>query len=167
MSTTKISKSTVYDIAAKLARKINILNEQHSVDEASYAGNIGAMEMIKFFKVASKKEVALFKEYVNCGESKKAWELIQHVTQVKLKGDEFSESATAGATSAGNIASISNPHISPGPNRKKKSYTGYPGKQGKTSPSQPKVVQPKNSDGTAKGAHELKTSLFGREIVKR
>lgn len=162
-----ISRSTVYDIASKLAKKLNALNESIRFTEASYEGNIGAMEMIKFFKMASKKEQALLKKYVNNNETKKAWALVQKVTNTKLKGDEFSESATAGATSAGNIASVANPHISPGPNRRKKSYTGSPGKQGKRSPSQPKVVQPKNADGTVKGAHEQKTSLFGSSYIKR
>ena len=38
------------------------------------------------------------------------------------------EQATAGATSAGNIATLSNPHVAAGPDRFKKSYTGSPGR---------------------------------------
>ena len=44
------------------------------------------------------------------------------------------EQATAGATSAGNIASLANPHVAAGPDRFKKSYTGSPGKSGTKSP---------------------------------
>lgn len=72
------------------------------------------------------------------------------------------EQATAGATSAGNIASVVSPHIAIGKDRFKKSYTGTPGVSGTKAPNLPKIVQPKNPDGTAKGAHALAgTSLFG------
>lgn len=80
----------------------------------------------------------------------------------------INETATAGATSAGNIAAVPNPNISPGPARGKKSYTGSPGKSGTKTPPQPKANQPKNPDGTAKGAHEINSvSLFGGPAVKR
>ena len=36
------------------------------------------------------------------------------------------EQATAGATSAGNIATLNNPHVAAGDDRFKKSYTGTP-----------------------------------------
>ena len=72
------------------------------------------------------------------------------------------EQATAGATSAGNIASLANPHVAAGPDRFKKSYTGSPGKSGTKAPKLPKVVQKKKPSGVAYGAHELpNTSLFG------
>jgi hypothetical protein len=78
-----------------------------------------------------------------------------------MKINEIFEAATAGATSAGAIAAVPNPHISPGPARGKKSYIGSPGKSGTKSPPQPKVNQPKNKDGTAKNALDIKASLFG------
>jgi hypothetical protein len=73
------------------------------------------------------------------------------------------ESATAGATSAANVGTVINPHHSPGKARGKKSYIGEPGGPGGTkAPPQPKVVQPKNSDGTAKNGLDIKgKSLFG------
>lgn len=81
---------------------------------------------------------------------------------------QMNESATAGATSAANIGTVVNPHISPGKARGKKSYTGTPGKSGNKSPAQPKIVQKRNKNGTAKGAHELKgVSLFGGPAIKR
>ena len=78
------------------------------------------------------------------------------------------EQATAGATSSGNIASVTSPHIAIGKDRFKKSYTGSPGRSGTKAPRLPKITQPKNPDGTAKGAHRLSgVSLFGGPAVKR
>ena len=78
------------------------------------------------------------------------------------------EQATAGATSSGNIATVVSPHIAIGRDRFKKSYTGTPGKSGTKAPKLPKIVQPKNPNGTAKGAHALPgVSLFGGPGIRR
>jgi hypothetical protein len=78
------------------------------------------------------------------------------------------EQATTGSTSSGNIATVVSPHIVIGADRFKKSYTGSPGHSGKRAPRLPTAYTPKNSNGTAKGAHELAgTSLFGGPLVKR
>jgi hypothetical protein len=78
------------------------------------------------------------------------------------------EQATAGATSAGNIASVTSPHIAIGRDRFKKSFTGSPGVSGTKAPKLPKIVQPKNPNGTAKGAHALPgVNLMGGPLVKR
>jgi len=50
------------------------------------------------------------------------------------------ETATAGATSSGNIAAVVSPHIAIGPDRFKTSYTGTPGKSGKRAPRVPKHI---------------------------
>ena len=86
-----------------------------------------------------------------------------------MKIRDILESATAGSTSAGNIATVVNPHLSPGPARGKKSYIGKPGgPSGTKAPPQPKVNQPKNKDGTAKNALDMKASLFGEgNAIKR
>lgn len=73
-----------------------------------------------------------------------------------MKIRELLETATAGATSAGNIAAVPNPHISPGKARGKKSYTGSPGKSGTKAPPQPKPV-----NMTGKNALDMKTNIFG------
>ncbi len=82
---------------------------------------------------------------------------------------QLDETATAGATSAGNIASVDAPHISPGKARGKKSYTGsVTSGSGTKSPAQPKVKQPKKSDGTAVNGLDIKSaSLFGGPAIKR
>tara|TARA_Y100001937_G_scaffold29717_1_gene42787 strand:+ start:1491 stop:1763 length:273 start_codon:yes stop_codon:yes gene_type:complete len=78
------------------------------------------------------------------------------------------EQATAGATSAGNIATVTSPHIAIGKDRFSKAYSGSPGKSGTRAPRLPKIVQPKNPDGTAKGAHNMPgVSLFGGPGIKR
>ena len=78
------------------------------------------------------------------------------------------EQATAGATRAGNIATVTSPHIAIGKDRFSKAYSGSPGKSGTRAPRLPKIVQPKNPDGTAKGAHNLPgVNLMGGPLVKR
>ena len=78
------------------------------------------------------------------------------------------EYATAGATSSGNIASVTSPHVAIGKDRFSKSFTGSPGRSGTKAPRLPKIVQPKNPNGTAKGWHELPgTNLFGGPAIKR
>lgn len=97
-------------------------------------------------------------------------QLEQAWKEKKMRISEIIESATAGATSTANIGTVVNPHHSPGPSRGKKSYLGSPwgGKSGTKAPPQPKVVQPKNPDGTAKSAHDIKgASLFGGPAIKR
>lgn len=70
--------------------KINEFNSPYT--EASYEGNIGAMEMFKFYQVASDKQKAVLKNLIAKGKKGLAWKLIQQVTGVKLQGKEFDES---------------------------------------------------------------------------
>lgn len=58
--------------------------------EASYPGNVGAMEMAKFFMMASAEQKQQLKQFIALKKSKEAWQLIQDVTGVKLHGKEFS-----------------------------------------------------------------------------
>lgn len=70
----------------------------------------------------------------------------------------LSETASAGATSAGNIATVVSPHVA----------IGNVKKYGKGSSARPpKTIQAKNPDGTAKNALDLKTNIFGSNAVKR
>jgi hypothetical protein len=79
-----------------------------------------------------------------------------------MKIKDILESATAGATSSGNIATVVSPHLAIGKDRGNKSYTGSPGKSGTKAPKVPKIKQPKNADGTAKNALDMKsTNIFG------
>lgn len=81
---------------------------------------------------------------------------------MRIKEITIKEEATAGATSAGNVATVVSPHIAIGPDRFKKSYHGSPGRSGTRAPKIPTAYTPKNANGTARAAHELSgTSLFG------
>jgi hypothetical protein len=92
---------------------------------------------------------------------------IRELENAKKVLGELNENATPGATMAANIGTVANPQLSPGKARGKKSYTGSPGKSGTKAPPQPKVKQPKNSDGTAKNGLDMKTNIFGGGAVKR
>jgi hypothetical protein len=52
--------------------------------EASYPGNIGAMEMFKFRQMASPKVWDLMKKLLANGKEEEAWRLLQKVTNTKL-----------------------------------------------------------------------------------
>lgn len=59
------------------------------VGEASYSGNIGAMEVFKFMSLASDIEKKLLKKLLAQKAYSKAWALVQNVTGTKLQGKEF------------------------------------------------------------------------------
>ena len=71
-----------------------------------------------------------------------------------MKINEITETATAGATSAGNIASVANP---PAARAKiKRDKNGIP-----------VAPQKKNPDGTAKNAQDIDLNLMGGKTIKR
>ena len=96
------------------------------------------------------------------------WQTVSQIsTEFNMKIYEIiNETATAGATSSGNIASVVSPNIAIGQARGKKSYIGSPGISGKHAPKPPKVVQPKTKYGTAKNALDMKGNIFGTPIKR-
>jgi len=52
--------------------------------EASYSGNIGIMELIKFQKKATPEQKKKFDSLVKGKKNKEAWDMVQNVTGVKL-----------------------------------------------------------------------------------
>lgn len=64
--------------------------------EASYPGNIGMMELAKFFSMADEKQKATFKELLERGKKGLAWKLVQDIVGVKLQGSEFQENFADG-----------------------------------------------------------------------
>lgn len=61
------------------------LTEFVNMDEAAYVGNIGMMEMFKFYQVADQNTKDLMKQLISQGKNKEAWELLQKVVGIKLK----------------------------------------------------------------------------------
>ena len=54
------------------------------LDEAVYDGNIGMMELVKFYNKASPKQKSVLQSLIRDKKVKQAWSLIQDVTGVKL-----------------------------------------------------------------------------------
>ncbi len=79
-----------------------------------------------------------------------------------MKLRELLETATAGATSSGNISAVVSPHLAIGtPN---KSYTGSPGKSGTKAPKPPKIKMQKPTDN----ALDMDQNIFGSgKAIKR
>ena len=61
---------------------VNKLLEQ--LDEASYTGNIGVMELVKFHSKASRREKSMLQSHIKNKKHTQAWKLVQDVTGVKL-----------------------------------------------------------------------------------
>lgn len=91
------------------------------MDEASYPGNIGAMEVFKFMQLADPAQKNQFKELLGKGKKGLAWKLIQDVAGIRLQGDEFEEgwknnvagAALAASTLMGNPAQAEEPPSTP------------------------------------------------------
>ncbi len=72
----------------------------------------------------------------------------------KILGKKVKETATAGATSAGNIASVANPATAKASIKRDKKGI-------------PKAPQKLKKDGTAKNALDLPNNLMGGKTIKR
>ena len=59
------------------------------VQEAAYDGNIGMMELAKFYMKASPADKQKLQDAIKSKRFKDAWKMIEKVTGVKLKGAEF------------------------------------------------------------------------------
>lgn len=61
--------------------------EYKELAEASYSGNIGIMELVKFYNKATPDLIKKVKELIAKKDNDAAWEIIQRVTGVKLNKD--------------------------------------------------------------------------------
>lgn len=61
------------------------------MQEAAYAGNIGMMELVKFYQKSTDAEKKHLQDLIKKGMAKEAWKLVQDKTGVKLVGKEFHE----------------------------------------------------------------------------
>ena len=66
---------------AKQERRVQYFKH---MNEASYEGNLGLMELIKFHKTASPEQKKQLDTHIKQKNTKKAWDLVQHVTKTKL-----------------------------------------------------------------------------------
>jgi len=57
--------------------------------EAAYPGNLGMMELAKFFQTADDAKKKLFQNFLQKGKKGLAWKLVQDTVAVKLQGKEF------------------------------------------------------------------------------
>jgi hypothetical protein len=65
------------------------LNIPDIVTEAVYAGNIGMMELIKFYQKSTEAEKKKLKDLIQKKKDKEAWDMVQKKLGVKLMGKEF------------------------------------------------------------------------------
>jgi len=63
-------------------------------NEASYEGNVGIMELIKFKKQATPIQRKEFEEHLKNKRHKNAWDLVQKVTGTALHKSAFGEPRT-------------------------------------------------------------------------
>lgn len=61
---------------------------QDIIAEAPYTGNLGFEEMMKFYEVATQREISQLEKFINDDKDKEAWKFVQKVTGMKLKGKD-------------------------------------------------------------------------------
>ena len=54
------------------------------IDEAAYVGNIGAMEMFRFYQKATADQKKKLQQHIKNKDAKSAWKHVQDVTGTKL-----------------------------------------------------------------------------------
>lgn len=73
---------------AKQERRIQFFKHggmgEETIREASYPGNIGMMEVFKFFQIATENQKKRFNDLVKNKKEKEAWNFMQQVTGIKL-----------------------------------------------------------------------------------
>lgn len=62
-----------------------------NIEEAAYVGNIGIMELVKFYQKATPQMIEKVKKLIAQKKNKQAWKIIQDTTGVKLIGKQFHE----------------------------------------------------------------------------
>ena len=72
--------------------------------EASYAGNLGLMELLKFHQLATKEQSNKVKELIAKNQHIDAWAIVQNVSGTKLQGKQFNESTESSTDTTVSIA---------------------------------------------------------------
>ena len=86
--------------AEKLGKPFNDVvdgEDNDDLDEASYPGNLGVMEIVKFYELAKPRDISKFERLASektPDGTMEAWLLVQAVTGMKLRGkEEFGDEA--------------------------------------------------------------------------
>ena len=87
-----VTTTNVFSTAKGQLSKSSSIKEDLQLDELAYKGNIGMMELAKFFKKATPEQVEMFKKLLTQQDVKRAWALVSGVTGIKLIGKDFNES---------------------------------------------------------------------------
>ena len=88
---------------SKLDEKVSVSIPLY-VQEAAYEGNIGMMELAKFYMKANEAEKKKLQDLIKKQMFKDAWKLVQTKTGVKLVGKEFNEAVSPAQQAAIAIA---------------------------------------------------------------
>ena len=88
---------------SKLDEKVSVSIPLY-VQEAAYEGNIGMMELAKFYMKANDSEKKKLQDLIKKQMFKDAWKLVQTKTGVKLVGKEFNEAVSPAQQAAIAIA---------------------------------------------------------------
>ena len=70
-------------------REKSRLKKEEHLPEASYAGNMGLVELMQFYDIAKPAEKKLLQKFMDSKQWKNAWRLVQKVTNTKLVGKQF------------------------------------------------------------------------------
>jgi len=63
---------------------LRIARAKKTLNEATYAGNIGVVELVKFYQRATPSMVTELKRLIAQKKEREAWKMVQDVTGVKL-----------------------------------------------------------------------------------
>lgn len=69
----------MYDIIERIRKRAI------EMDEASYVGNLGFVEMVSFYQSANDSQIKKMEKLLKNDEKEKAWKFLQTVTGKKLK----------------------------------------------------------------------------------
>jgi hypothetical protein len=64
-------------------------DDEDDMYEAAYAGNLGFMEIAKFYQKATDEEKKKLQELISNKQEKQAWKMVQNKVGIKLVGKEF------------------------------------------------------------------------------
>lgn len=157
------SKSQYRDLKSHTANMQAVISELAKTGHLGMSKDDNTEHYYQFFKQnPNPKYQTVYKRYIKILYN----ELKTHLNQCNAQLHPLAEMASMGATNAASIGSVENPVGSIGKNRQMKAYSGSPGKSG-TKVIQTKTVQPKNKNGTAVNALDIKGkkgNLFGTQM---